>query len=84
MVSAPRPIRGVMSEMFTVMNRIPVPAAAASGFEEQFAASMGAHLSEEAFTAWRTSASFRAAHRSSSPGMAGEVESFETVVAVGA
>ncbi|WP_037857899.1 antibiotic biosynthesis monooxygenase family protein [Streptomyces sp. NRRL S-340] len=98
--------------MFTVTNRIPVPAAAAESFEEQFGASMGAHLadvegllgarllrpqgeggvyvavmdfvSEDAFTAWMKSAPFRAAHQSSSPGMAGEVESFETVVAVGA
>ncbi len=98
--------------MFTVMNRIPVPAAAAAGFEEQFGASMGAHLadvegllsarllrpqgdggvyvavmdfaSKDAFSAWMKSASFSAAHSSSSPGMAGEVESFETVVAVGA
>jgi heme-degrading monooxygenase HmoA len=41
-------------------------------------------VSKDAFTAWMKSASFRAAHQSSSPGMAGEVESFETVVAVGA
>ncbi|WP_207820650.1 antibiotic biosynthesis monooxygenase [Streptomyces sp. VRA16 Mangrove soil] len=100
-----------MYEMFTVMNRIPVPAAAADGFEEQFGASMGQHLadvagllsarllrpqnesgvyvavmdfaSKEAFSAWMQSLSFRAAHQSS-PGMAGEIESFETVVAVGA
>ncbi|WP_139275677.1 antibiotic biosynthesis monooxygenase family protein, partial [Mangrovactinospora gilvigrisea] len=86
--------------------------AAAAGFEEQFGASMRAHLagvegllsarllrpqseggvyvavmdfaSEEAFSAWMASASFRDAHSSSSPDMAGEVESFETVIAVGA
>ena len=40
--------------------------------------------SKDAFTAWMRSASFRDAHSSSPPGMAGDVESFETVVAVGA
>lgn len=97
--------------MFTVMNRISVPAPA-EAFEEQFAASMREHLagvdgllgarllrpqqeggayvavmdfvSRDAFTAWMRSPSFRAAHQSSSPDMASEVESFETVVAVGA
>jgi heme-degrading monooxygenase HmoA len=98
--------------MFTVTNRIPVPAAADGSFEEQFRASVGTHLadvegplgarllrpqgeggvyvavtdfvSKGAFTGWMKSAAFRAAHQSSSPGMAGEVESFETAVAVGA
>ncbi|WP_280923785.1 antibiotic biosynthesis monooxygenase family protein [Streptomyces aureus] len=40
--------------------------------------------SKGAFSAWMQSPSFRAAHQSSSPDMAGAIESFETVVAVGA
>lgn len=100
--------------MFTVMNRIPVPAAGAAAFEERFAASMretlpgvpglvGARLlrpqqeggtyvavmdfaSADAFAAWMRSDAFRAAHDHgpSIDGTGGGVETFETVVAVGA
>lgn len=98
--------------MYTVMNRIPVPAAGAAAFEEHFAASMretlpgveglvgsrllrpqqegGAYVaimdftSRDAFTAWMRSAAFHAAHGPSSKGMDGGVETFETVVSVGA
>ncbi|MFR0358192.1 antibiotic biosynthesis monooxygenase family protein [Streptomyces sediminimaris] len=41
-------------------------------------------VSRDAFTAWMRSPSFRAAHQTSAPGMTGDVESYETVVAVGA
>jgi heme-degrading monooxygenase HmoA len=98
--------------MYTVTNRIPVPAAGAAAFEERFAASMretlsgvpgliGARLlrpqqeggayaavmdftSADAFTAWRRSDAFLAAHGPSTHGRAGSVETFETVVSVDA
>ncbi|GLY68697.1 hypothetical protein [Amycolatopsis taiwanensis] len=38
----------------------------------------------DAFTEWTRSQSFHAAHSSSTQGMAGGVEMFETVAAVGA
>lgn len=98
--------------MYTVWNRIPVPAADASAFEEKFAASMRATLSgvpglvrarllrpqqeggvyaavmeftsADAFAAWMRSDAFRAAHGPSTGGTDGAVETFETVVSVGA
>ncbi|MFB7945532.1 antibiotic biosynthesis monooxygenase family protein [Kitasatospora phosalacinea] len=101
--------------MYTVMNRIAVPAAGAAAFEERFAASMratlpgvdgllgsrllrpqqegGVHVAvmdfadEQAFAAWTRSESFRAAHAhgpSEGDGVGGGVETFETVVSVGA
>ena len=106
----------VVPVVYTVMNRIDVPAGRAAAFEEVFAASMdrtlhgvvgllGARLlrprtadapyvavmeftSEDAFTAWKESESFRAAHGGTSggagQGAAGVVEAFDTVAAVGA
>ncbi|MFG2450990.1 antibiotic biosynthesis monooxygenase family protein [Streptomyces sp. NPDC048512] len=105
--------------MYTVMNRIAVPAVGAAAFEERFAESMRATLSgvpgllgarllrpqqaggvyvavmdfedEEAFGAWMRSESFRAAHAhgasgggESADGPGNGVETFETVVSVGA
>ncbi|MFE1318664.1 antibiotic biosynthesis monooxygenase family protein [Kitasatospora phosalacinea] len=105
--------------MYTVMNRIAVPAVGAAAFEERFAASMRATLpgvdglvgsrllrprqeggvyvavmdfaDEQAFAAWMRSESFRAAHAhgpsedgGSADGAGGGVETFETVVSVGA
>ncbi|MFI0901584.1 antibiotic biosynthesis monooxygenase family protein [Streptomyces sp. NPDC020983] len=103
--------------MYTVMNRIAVPAVGAEAFEERFAASMRTTLpgvdgllearllrpqqeggvyvavmdftGGEAFAAWMRSESFRAAHGlsgggESADGAGGGVETFDTVVSVGA
>jgi hypothetical protein len=57
--------------MYTVINRIPVPASDPSAFEEHFAASMSATLPGVD--------GLIAAHGSTSHAMPGVVESYETV-----